>query len=230
MFKEQYERCAVLKDLQNSHDWKEQFMACQRQLVRARRWKLGKARRAHAATSRASTPGGKAKAKAKSTASRAGATARASTLGAPRPAASSSTRGATVSASSSGARPASSSTASASTHDPVLFKFDTCLQTLVKKRKSLNTAETLNWLTAVAHGGRVEVDGKCVTLTPGIRKAQRLNVSDGFILSHPRIYESLRAAMRAYGSKWARKDGGVRIGGKTDLIAFLLTVQRAAEC
>ena len=37
--------------------------------------------------------------------------------------------------------------------------------------------------------------------------------------------------MRAYGSKWtARKDGGVRIGGKTDLIAFLLTVQRAAEC
>ena len=89
MFKEQYERCAVLKDLQNSHDWKEQFMACQRQLVRARRWKLGKARRAHAATSRASTPGGKAKAKqTKSTASRAGATARASTLGAPSPAAS----------------------------------------------------------------------------------------------------------------------------------------------
>ena len=153
--------------------------------------------------------------------------ASASTPGAPTPAASSSTGGATASAS---ARPASSSTASASTHDPVLFKFDACLQTLVQKRKSVNTAETLNWLTAVAHGGRVEVDGKCVTLTPGIRKAQRLNVSDGFILSHPRIYESLRAAMRAYGSKWARKDGGVRIGGKTDLIAFLLTVQRAAEC
>ena len=36
--------------------------------------------------------------------------------------------------------------------------------------------------------------------------------------------------MRAYESKWAREDGGVRIGGKTDLIAFLLTVQRAAEC
>ena len=87
-FEEQYKRCAVLKDLQNSHDWKEQFMACQRQLVRARRWMLGKARRAHAATSRASTPGGKAKAKAKSTASRAGATARASTPGAPSPAAS----------------------------------------------------------------------------------------------------------------------------------------------
>ena len=96
-FEEQYKRCAVLKDLQNSHDWKEQFMACQRQLVRARRWKLGKARRAHAATSRASTPGGKAKAKAKSTASRAGATARASTPGAPSPAAST---GATARASS----------------------------------------------------------------------------------------------------------------------------------
>ena len=38
MFKEQYERLfaskgAVLKDLQNSHVWKEQFMACQRQLL-----------------------------------------------------------------------------------------------------------------------------------------------------------------------------------------------------
>ena len=36
MFKEQYERLfaskgAVLKDLQNSHVWKEQFLACQRQ-------------------------------------------------------------------------------------------------------------------------------------------------------------------------------------------------------
>ena len=197
---------------------------------RARKWQLGKARtrRARAAARKPkakASPKAKAKAKAILVVSSAGA--RASTPGAPTPAASSSTGGATASAS---ARPASSSTASASTHDPVLFKFDTCLQTLVQKRKSVNTAETLNWLTAVAHGGRVEVDGKCVTLTPGIRKAQRLNVSDGFILSHPRIYESLRAAMRAYGSKWARKDGGVRIGGKTDLIAFLLTVQRAAEC
>ena len=38
MFKEQYQRLfaskgAVLKDLQNSHVWKEQFMACQRQLL-----------------------------------------------------------------------------------------------------------------------------------------------------------------------------------------------------
>ena len=37
-FKEQYQRLfaskgAVLKDLQNSHVWKEQFMACQRQLL-----------------------------------------------------------------------------------------------------------------------------------------------------------------------------------------------------
>ena len=191
MFKEQYERCAVLKDLQNSHDWKEQFMACQRQLVRARRWMLGKARRAHAATSRASTPGGKAKAKAKSTASRAGATARASTPGAPSPAAST---GATASASSSGARPASSSTrtpTSASTPEPVLFKFDTCLKTLVKKRESPNQAESLNWLTAVAHGGSVEVEGKRTKMTPGIRKAQRLDISPSFVFRYPQIYESL---------------------------------------
>ena len=38
MFKEQYQRLfaskgAVLKDLQNSHVWKEQFMACQSQLL-----------------------------------------------------------------------------------------------------------------------------------------------------------------------------------------------------
>ena len=33
MFKEQYERCAVLKDLQNSHVWKEQFVACQKQIL-----------------------------------------------------------------------------------------------------------------------------------------------------------------------------------------------------
>ena len=38
MFKEQYQRLfaskgAVLKDLQNSHVWKEQFMACQRQIL-----------------------------------------------------------------------------------------------------------------------------------------------------------------------------------------------------
>ena len=202
--------------------------------VRARRWKLGKTRRAHAATSRASTPGGKAKAeakaKAKSTASRAGATARASTPGAPSPAAST---GATASASSSGARPASSSTrtlTSASTPEPVLFKFDTCLKTLVKKRESLSQAQSLNWLTAVAHGGSVEVEGKRVKMTPGIRKAQRLDITPVFVYRHPKIYESLRSVMRAYGSKWTRKDGGVRIAGKTDLTAFLLKVQCAAEC
>ena len=197
---------------------------------RARRWQLGKARRARAAARKPkakASPKAKAKAKAILVVSSAGA--RASTPGAPTPAASSSTGGATASASSSGTRPASSSTASASTPDPVLFKFDTCLQTL----ESPNTAETLNWLTAVAHGGRVEVDGKRVTMTPGIRKAQRLDITNGFMLNHTRLYESLRSSMRAYGSKWKqRKDGdpGVRIGGRTDLIAFLLAVQRAAEC
>ena len=198
---------------------------------RARRWQLGKARRARAAARKPkakASPKAKAKAKAILVVSSAGA--RASTPGAPKPAASSSTGRATASAS---ARPASSSTASASTHGPVLFKFGTCLQTLVKKRQPPDTAETLNWLTAVAHGGRVEVDGKCVTLTPGIRKAQRLDITNGFMLNHTRLYESLRSSMRAYGSKWKqRKDGdpGVRIGGRIDLIAFLLTVQRAAEC
>ena len=68
-------------------------------------------------------------------------------------------------------------------------------------------------------------------MTPGIRKAQRLDISPSFVLRYPRLYESLRSAMRAYGSKWtARKDGGVRITGKTDLTAFLLKVQCAAEC
>ena len=88
-------------------------------------------------------------------------------------------------------------------------------------------------MTAVAHGGSVEVEGKRTKMTPGIRKAQRLDITDGFILNHTRLYESLRSSMRAYGSKWKqRKDGdpGVRIGGRIDLIAFLLTVQRAAEC
>ena len=208
--------------------------------VRARRWKLGKVRRAHAATSRASTPGGKArveaKAEAKSTARRAGATARASTPGAPsRPAAS---KGATASASSSGARPASSSTrtpTSASTPESVLFKFDTCLKTLVKKREPLSPAQAQNWLTAVAHGGSVEVEGKRVKLTPGIRRAQCLDISKSFMVNYPKLFASLRSAMRAHGSRWTapkagQKDGGVRIAGKTDLTAFLLKVQHAAAC
>ena len=88
-------------------------------------------------------------------------------------------------------------------------------------------------MTAVAHGGSVEVEGKRTKMTPGIRKAQRLNIAPGFILRHPKLYESIRSAMRAHGSKWkANKDGGpgVRIAGRTDLTAFLLKVQRAAEC
>ena len=166
--------------------------------VRARRWKLGAARRARltghagpyergAADSGARKPKAKAspkaKAKAKAILVVSSAGARASTPGAPTPAASSSTGGATASAS---ARPASSSTASASTHDPVLFKFDACLQTLVQKRKSVNTAETLNWLTAVAHGGSVEVEGKRTKMTPGIRKAQRLDISPSFVFRYPK--------------------------------------------
>ena len=198
--------------------------------VRARRWKLSKARRAHVKAKAKAKASPKAKAKAKAILVVSSAGARASTPGASTPAASSSTRGATASASSSGARPASSSTARASTPEPVLFKFDTRLETLVKKRESPNTAESLNWLTAVAHGGRVEVDGKRVTMTPGIRKAQSLNISQGFVFSYPRLYESLRSAMRAYGSKWAARKDGVRIAGRADLTAFLLKVQRAAEC
>ena len=133
-----------------------------------------------------------------------------------------------------GARPASSSkttTASASTPEPVLFKFRTCLNTLVNKRETPTQAECLNWLTAVAHGGSIEVEGTRKKLTPGIRKAQRLDIAQAFTFRYPKLHNSLRSAMRAYGSKWtARKDGGVRIAGKTDLTAFLLKVQRAAEC
>ena len=74
------------------------------------------------------------------------------------------------------------------------------------------------------------VEGKRTKMTPGIRKAQRLDISPSFVFRYPKIYESLRLAMRAYGSKWtARKDGGVRIAGKTDLTAFLLKAQRAAQ-
>ena len=108
---------------------------------------------------------------------------------------------------------------SASTPEPFLFKLDTCLRTLVKTRESPSQAESLNWLTAV--GGSVEVEGKRVKMTPGIRKAQRLDISPTFVFRYPRIYESLRSAMRAYGGKWTARDGVVRIAGKIDLTARL---------
>ena len=58
-----------------------------------------------------------------------------------------------------------------------------------------------------------------------------MSILPSFVFKYPKLYDGLRNAMGAYGSKWtARKDGGVRITGKTDLTAFLLRVQCAAEC
>ena len=107
------------------------------------------------------------------------------------------------------------------------------METLVKKRDSPNTAEFQNWLKAVAYGGCIEIKGKRVKMKPGIRQAQRVWIAPSFVFKHARLYAALRAAMRAYGSKWAASKeyaGGVRIAGKTDLTAFLLRAQCAAEC
>ena len=114
-----------------------------------------------------------------------------------------------------------------------MFKFDASLKTLVQKRETPKTAEFLNWLKAVAHGGCIESEGKRVKMKPGIRRAQRLQIAHSFVFNHPKLYQALRQAMRAWGSKWAvsrEYAGGVRIAGKTDLTAFLLRAQCATEC
>ena len=113
-----------------------------------------------------------------------------------------------------------------------MFKFDASLKTLVQRRETPKTAEFLNWLKAVAHGGCIESEGKRVKMTPGIRRNQRLQIAPAFAFNHPSLYQALRSAMRAHGSKWvASRDyaGGVRIAGKTDFTAFLLGAQCATE-
>ena len=115
---------------------------------------------------------------------------------------------------------------------PLLFNFDTSLKTLVEKRHSPTTAESLNWLKAVAHGGCIDSEGKRWKMKPGIRQALRVQIAPSFVFNHPRLYQALRSAMRAHGSKWvASRDyaGGVRIAGKTDFTAFLLGAQCATE-
>ena len=53
-----------------------------------------------------------------------------------------------------------------------------------------------------------------------------------YTIKYSILYVAIISSMKAYGSKWAAskaRAGGVRIVGKTDLTAFLLRTQCAAE-
>ena len=103
------------------------------------------------------------------------------------------------------------------------------MKTLVEKRESPDTAEFLKWLQAVAHGGCVQIEGKRMSMKPGIRQAQRVRIAPSFVFNHPRLNAALTSSMRAYGSQWQASADGARIAGKIDFAAFLLRAQCVTE-